>query len=213
VWFRGELSRLAKFDVTSDLTNNAKPYIHVASVSVTEIATLNETSVPYFFNCNLTYLRQDLTVAAGVTIYMGSNRSWQTTNNATIDIGRLLIHGTTEKPVKFTRLPNETYQWAHIVFGLGNSGLNHEIRNCIVEYGGNNGGGFDANIVIRRNCNVTFENVHSSNSMGYGIRIEDNDVTWSGGSTVTFANNALGNVRKYNSSLPPTYYEVLAAMP
>jgi plastocyanin len=211
VWFRGELSRLAKFDVTTDFTNNTKPYILVFGAYVTEAAaTLNETSVPYYFNCNLQGLEENLTVGAGVTIYMGSNRDWLTGDNANYHTGRLLIHGTPEKKVKFTRIPNTTYHWQGIIIFTG---AGHEIKNCIVEYGGENSLG---NITVRgRNTSMAFENVQTANSKSYGVKIENLDGSWTGGNTVTFGTganaNTGGNVWIYSSTTP--YYKIQTAMP
>jgi hypothetical protein len=185
VCVRGQLARLGKFDVTSDFTNNTKAYITVYPYA-SEVGTLNETSVPYYFDDNLDGIHENLTIGAGVTIYLGQNNYIGTGQTST---GRLLIHGTVAKPVKFTRIPGTTYYWKMLHFMTG---VSHEMKNCIVEYGG-----FDENdgsINLMFNGNVAFENVHVSNSKGRGIMLNNhNNISWTGGSTVTFGTGANAN--------------------
>ena len=202
VWFRGQFSRIGKFDVTSDFTNNTKPYIHISvPQDVTESATLNETSVPYYFaEGGMDYLNADLTIGAGVTVYMGEATGFGTGQNRT---GKLNMNGTAQKPVTFTRVPGTNYHWKAIHL----AGSSHKIKNCILEYGGNSWNGWeDAGILnVAFETSIEFENVTVRNSINYGIHIlHFDDCSYTGGNTVTFGAgaqaNAGGNVRVWGNT-------------
>ena len=197
VWIRGELKMLEKFDMTSDFTNNTKQYIHVSQSSDhTEDATINRTSVPYYFHSSCELLNALLAINEGVTIYMGDNvgiLKWSATGS-----GRLVINGTPENKVKFTRLPGTTQYWSTICFkGL----IGSEIKNCIFEYGGKRDGAAGM-IELFDNADLTLTNVEFNNSYNYGV------ILGTGGcnfrlvhNNVTFADNYLGNV--YNKCNDP----------
>ena len=198
VWFRGQFSRIDKFDVTSDFTNNTKPYIHVyVPQSVEEVAMLNETSVPYYFaEGGMDYLKADLNIGAGVTVYMGEATGFGTGQNLT---GKLNINGTAQKPVTFTRVPGTNYHWK----AIGLAGSSHKIKNCIMEYGGNSWNGWeDAGILnVAFETSIEFENVTVRNSINFGLHIlHFDDCTYTGGNTVTFQSNAAGNVRVWGNT-------------
>jgi hypothetical protein len=167
-----QIARLAKFDITSDFTNNAKPYIFVrVATPLSEAATLNATSVPYYFGRgSIDDLRANLTVNAGTTIYMCENAAISTGTNAN-NTGKLFINGTPEKPVTITRLPNTNYYWNSVNFTLF---VNHSIKNCIIEYSGHwSGGSPQGAIYTNRDQGETgvleLENVVIRNSEHYGI--------------------------------------------
>jgi hypothetical protein len=205
VYFQGQLARLAKFDLTSDFTNNAKPYIFVRPLPLYETATLNETSVPYYFaNSGIGDMRANLTINAGVTIYMAQSGAIST-GSAAADIGELFINGTPEKPVTLTRLPGTSYYWNSVNFSLSS---NHKIKNCIIEYSGTwSGGARQAAIAtFYDNVHLELENVVVRNSAHYGIYVSNSrNITHT---NVTFANNADGNVFFY-----PNVYNSLDELP
>jgi hypothetical protein len=97
-------------------------------------------------------------------------------------------------------LPGSTYYWELFNFRTANG---HQIKNCILEYGGSAGATNheDCIIKIQDKANITLENVIVRNSYNYGITYHPN-----GGqvrlthSNVTFANNVKGNVQYYNGS-------------
>jgi hypothetical protein len=195
VYLWGQLARLAKFDLTSDFTNNAKPYIFVRVNSpLNEAATLNETSVPYYIGRgSIDDLRANLTINAGVTIYMCENAAISTGTNAA-NTGKLVINGTPEKPVTLTRLPGTSYYWNSVNFRLF---VSHQIRNCIIEYSGHwSGGGHQGSIATSRSQGesgvLELENVAVRNSEKYGIALQNKQEI--AHTNVTFANNASGNV-------------------
>jgi hypothetical protein len=194
VWMRGSWKQLEKLDMTSDFTNNPKQYIEVLPNQFhSEDAVINQTSVPYYFSNSCDCLNKKLTINAGVTIYMGTDENL--TGSSSVNQGVILINGTAEKPVTFTRLPGTTGYWGSVYFrGL----IGSRIENCIFEYGGNhNDGGM---IEIASESDLTLTNVVIRNSYNYGVRID----TW--GNTyrlthtnVTFSNNYKGNVYDFRN--------------
>jgi hypothetical protein len=203
VWIRGELKMLEKFDMTSDFTNNPKQYIQVHPAQThAQDATINQTSVPYYFDGSTDYLNSLLTINEGVTIYMGDGVSL--TGNGAIGQGRLMINGTASKKVKFTRLPGTTQYWNSVFFrGLTGSVVNH----CIFEYGGKSN---DYGIIwIADNADLTLSNVEINNSYNYGVYLGFGGCNYRlQHSNVTFADNYKGNVHNYCNS-PNTVDEQL----
>jgi hypothetical protein len=202
IWMWGELSLLAKFDMTSDFTNNPNKYIQIIRNGHSEDATLNKTTVPYYFFQVNGLINAKLTINAGVTIYMGDGVSFNHWTPAST--GRLIINGEAGNEVKFTRLPGTTQHWQSIYFnGLVESEINH----CIFEYGGKDGD--DGILYIYENANLTLNNVHISNSDSYGVTIVDwNDEYRLTHSNVTFGvspnQNYKGNVRMDTSEITQT---------
>ena len=198
VYFNGELSRISKFDLSSDFTNNEKPYIFISAESIhDENATLNETSVPYYIGQGEIWnLVGNLTINEGVTIYIHENAAISTGTNGD-NVGSLFINGTPEKPVTLTRLPNTNYYWNSVNFRLF---VNHKIKNCIIEYSGHwSGGSRQGAIGVGRGQGETgileLENVLIRNSEHYGIVLDSQDfIVYS---NVTFADNAEANVWLY----------------
>ncbi|MDR3328171.1 MAG: hypothetical protein LBT04_08695 [Prevotellaceae bacterium] len=189
----GGLQALGKFDITSTLTNNTKPYILTKlPQTLNEDATLNQTSVPYYIANSIDYMNKTLTINEGVTFYMGNGLGIQCEYGE----GALIINGTVAKPVTFTRLPGATYYWEEISYRTANG---HQIKNCILEYGGAGGATNHENNILDfwDVANVTLENVVIRNSYAYGI-------AWTKGNTrithnnVTFENNISGNVQYYD---------------
>ena len=191
---RGEyaLQSAQKFDMTSDFTKNGKLYIEIDPYYTRSDITLNQTSVPYYFTSgpgSLNLLWNTLTINAGVTIYIKDGMDFN--SSAGESAGRLMINGTADKKVRFTRLPGSSLYWGAVSFhGLKGSVINH----CIFEYGGrvqtNN-----AIIQIRSTTELTLNNVAINNSDSYGAML------WSSANgyklthnNVTFSNCRQGNV-------------------
>jgi hypothetical protein len=187
---------LGKLDLTSNLADNVNPYIYVdCPNTLTADATLNETSVPYYLSYPVAELRAKLTINAGVTIYMPENGNFINGGVSNAN-GNLMILGTAEKPVTFTRLPNSVYHWNCIVIDrLAGSVIEH----CNIDYSGVGAGTSVTKAAFYlggSNTSLTMRNVHISNSANFGIHLASGyGLTHS---NVTFANNASGNVR-YNN--------------
>lgn len=180
------LSSIEKFDMTSDFTNNAKKYIQITP-DLKKDVTINQTTVPYYFDWEMPNFNYHLTINEGVTIYMAHDLH----ASSGILTGRLTINGTADKKVKFTRLPSSSNYWGNIAFnGLCGSEINH----CIFEYGGFINGGYSSILYITRGAELTLNNVEINNSATYGIRIAycDYQLTHN---NVTFSNNGIANVR------------------
>ena len=186
------LKALEPLDMTSDFTKNKNVYIQV-SANMEENATINQTTVPYYFAyAGIAYLGMSnfvLTINEGVTIYMGDGK------NISCSSGRLMINGTATKKVIFTRLPDSgLYNWGTITF----DGPGSVIKHCIFEYGGKN----DGILNLNDRSNLTLENVEINGSKWYGVRL------FSGfklsHSNVTLKDNLEGNVRYGNN-----YYDFL----
>ena len=185
------LTLLEKFDMTSDFTKNAKKYIEVRP-EITKDVTLNQTTVPYFFNSYINDLSNTLTINEGVTIYVSGD--FITTGGGGADqSGRLMINGTATKKVKITRLPNTSSYWGRVAFwGLKGSVVN----NCIFEYGGHNSGVSSAILCINRYTDLTLNNVEINNADAYGVWILNCGYKLTH-KNVTFSNCGLGNVYDY----------------
>jgi hypothetical protein len=181
----GSLTLLEKLDMTSDFTKNAKQYIEVRPEIARDV-TINQTTVPYYFNFNMYNLNNILTINEGVTIYMASNRNFVSPTGE--QTGKLMINGTESKKVKITRLPGTSSYWGQIVFwGLKGSVINH----CIFEYGGVPQS-FSGILRFSSDTDLTLNNVEINNSETYGVYVSCNyKLTHN---NVTFSNNTLGNV-------------------
>jgi hypothetical protein len=199
VYSNGALSKLSKFDMTSDFTGNTKPYIKVDCPQTNkEDVSLSQTSVPYYINYGIDYMNKTLTINEGVTLYMGNGQGL----SCQYGEGGLVINGSVAKPVTVTRLPGTSYYWNQITYRT-NAG--HQLKNCIIEYGGNpNNRGM---IELWDVTNLTMENVVVRNSYNYGIlwNLQSTRVTHS---NVTFDNNFKGNVY-YNGQI----YDSLDELP
>jgi len=177
------LKALEKLDMTSDFTKNKNLYIQVIP-DMEESATINQTTVPYYFSSDFSLYTYILTINEGVTIYMrdGSGIAGAT--------GRLMINGTSSKKVKFTRLPDSgLYNWGTIGFDAPGSVIKH----CIFEYGGKN----DGILNVNSTSNLTLENVEINGSKWYGVRLFSGYTLKY--SNVTFKDNQGGNVRYGNN--------------
>ena len=182
VLFRADnsMNLLEKFDMTSDFTNNAYAYIEIWP-RMPKAAIINQTTVPYYFYQELE-LSYQLTINEGVTIYM--ERSISGTS------GRLIVNGTVDKKVKFTRMPGSSDYWNYISFYSGLRGS--VINNCIIEYGGNSSP-TPGNILIADATELTLNNVELNNSLTHGAYIRHCEYTLNH-TNVTFSNNTEGNV-------------------
>jgi len=184
------LSMLEKLDMTSDFTNNAMKYIEI-NPDITKAVTLSQTTVPYYFSSSIEGLEYTLTINDGVTVYVAGNNDFISTGHT--QNGKLMINGTTAKPVKITRLPSSSNYWGGISFeGLKGSVLN----NCILEYGGNISGAYHGNMIyITYGSQLTLNNVQLNNAQAYGVYINacagEYVLTHS---NVTFSGNGEGNV-------------------
>jgi hypothetical protein len=184
---RSQMKLLESFDMTSDFTKNKNRYIELSPSSLEENVVVNQTTVPYFFNGGYLNLRSfRLTINEGVTIYMSSGQGIES------QTGTLIINGTPSKKVKFTRLPDGgSYYWRSIACGLPGS----VIKNCIFEYGGQNGT-YDAIMMIDRNAELTLENVEINNSQNYGVHLRDCNLRLIH-TNVTFSGNGKAAVYDY----------------
>ena len=185
------LSMLEKLDMTSDFTGNAMKYVEITHPDIEKAVTLSQTTVPYYFDGAIWNLAYPLTINEGVTVYVAGGSDF-ITSTYTQD-GRLMVNGTTAKPVKFTRLPSSSNYWGGISFdGLKGSVLN----NCILEYGGDISGAYHGNMIyITYGSQLTLNNVQLNNAQAYGVYINacagEYALTHS---NVTFSNNGDGNV-------------------
>jgi hypothetical protein len=182
------LQSAQKFDMTSDLTKNGKLYIEIDPYYTRNDVTLNQTTVPYYFTNgpgSINLLHNTLTINEGVTIYIG-NKDFNAGNG--LNPGRLMINGTAEKKVKFTRLPGSSLYWGCVNFnGLKGSVINH----CIFEYGGYS----DGALFLYSSTELTLNNVAVNNSDNYGIVLWTSTTAYKlTHSNVTFSNNRKGNV-------------------
>jgi hypothetical protein len=189
VYLDHPLEILGKFDMTSDFTKNKHPYISIKNPFMNDNVTLNETTVPYYFGTgtgNKTLdLTHVLTINAGVTIYMGDGQA------ISGSAGRLMVKGTANKKVKFTRYPGgANYYWNEIFFSNGLRGS--ELEYCILEYGGIPSTG-NAILGFSQFTDVTLKNVEINNSQTYGVFIGNCGYKLTH-SNVTFSNCVLGNV-------------------
>jgi len=206
VWIRGEFFMLSKFDMTSTLSNNAKQYIEIGTDAQSKDAVINQTTVPYYFSWGVYgNIQKNLTINAGVTIYMANDADFAGSSSG--NPGRLMINGTTDKPVRITRLAGTSQYWGRIAFnGLTGSVIN----NCIFEYGGYSSDREDAMIRLDGYADLTMTNVQINNSHNYGMQIDDYGGAYRLAKTnVTFANNYKGNV--WDTRTTP--YSVLPTLP
>jgi hypothetical protein len=182
------ITLIEKMDMTSDFTKNTKQYVEVNPDNVSKEMTINQTTVPYYFNSRIGYWDYTLTINEGVTIYFAEHFAASTTYT-----GKLMVNGTATKKVKFTRLPGTSTHWGILATeALQGSELNH----CIFEYGGNTGGSTSGVIHINgttRPSNVTLNNVEINNCLNYGVTIGGCTYTLRH-SNVTFSGNTKGNV-------------------
>ena len=184
------LTMLSKLDMTSDFTNNAKPYVEI-SPTTTKDVTISQTTVPYYFDNAIWNLANVFTINEGITIYMAGGADFITSTYQ--QAGRLMISGTTAKPVKFTRLPNSSYYWSGISFsGLKGSVIN----NCTFEYGGYISGSYHGYyFYITSGSELTLNNVQLNNAQAYGVYIGACPGDYILNHTnVTFSGNGEGNV-------------------
>jgi hypothetical protein len=190
----GSLKVLEKFDITSNFTKNAKPYIEV-NPELRENVTINQTTVPYFFRGPLPLIDYTLTFNEGVTVYMDDNGQL---GGSQLSKGRIMVNGTSSKKVKFTRLPGTSNYWNYISFeALSGSVVNY----CILEYGGRTQTR-DAMIIITKNTNLTLSNVEINNAQNYGVHILNCDYNLEHNS-VTFSDNKSGNIWVGINALKP----------
>ena len=126
------ISMLEKFDMTSDFTKNAKPYIELKPGDVTKDLTINQTTVPYYFSSEIRSIAHTLTINEGVTICLGNNVAFNA-YMAGDNSGRLMINGTNNKKVKITRLIGTSGYWRNMNFY---NLIGSVIKHCIFEYGG-----------------------------------------------------------------------------
>jgi hypothetical protein len=141
-------------------------------------------------------LNSKVTIAEGVTFYVAEGQKIVANYNSDGGVGQLIVNGTSENPVLFTRLPGSPAYWGHINFEKNYN----SIKNCILEYGGNSGNdpcalycGFEAG-------GVELENVIVRNSDGNGIALRENS-SKPNYSNVTFSNNKLVNVYVVGSGI------------
>jgi hypothetical protein len=184
-----------KFDITSNLTGNANDYIIIERNENSVNTTLDETTVPYYIIGNM-QIDKTLTINEGVTICMHTDKSFSDS-----DMGKIVVNGTQEKPVKFTRLPGMSYYWGYYG-GLRFSRNNGSVLNwCIIEYCKS---GSPA-ISLSYDGNITLNNCTIRNNQGYGVNKGSgnhcNVVVNHTGTNERFANNALGNVILCNGNI------------
>ena len=188
VMINENLKQLEKFDMTSDLTKNNKPYIDVyrTDVYMNENVTLNQTTVPYYLKGTLA-LKNTLTINEGVTLYMSDGGAIAGST------GKLIINGTATKKVTITRMPDiGNYYWGNLQFDLPGSVIKH----CIIEYGGKHAQ--HGMVYAASNfTDLTLDNVAINNSNTYGFTfyytVVDKIINHS---NVTFSNNRDGNVNR-----------------
>jgi hypothetical protein len=186
-----DLSLVAPFDDTSELTNNTLKYIQLPDFNLPEVSdlTINKTSVPYYVEDYGGELKSKLTINKGVTFYMAES-AYLKADYGTGE-GCLIINGTEEEPVTFTRLPGSNYYWQYITFDRSR---NHKLNNVICEYGGvNNGRGM---LDFGREATVTLKNVTLRNANSYGATLFAVSTVTHNNSTV-FSDCRLGNVGLY----------------
>ena len=157
--YNSNLKQLEKFDMTSDFTKNAKAYIEIDNREMVGNVTINQTTVPFYFN-NILDINHTLTINEGVTIYMPQYIGFG--GDPFSPDSRLMINGTAAKKVKITRLPGETDNWGCI---NGQWLPGSVIKHCILEYGGE----FDHQGVIfaPNGTDITLENVEFKNTKTY----------------------------------------------
>jgi len=189
-----DLKQLDKFDMTSDLTKNKRPFIQIDGPSITEDVTINQTTVPYYLINSIYYINYKLTINEGVTFYIADGVSF---NAGSTHTGRLMINGTAAKKVKFTRFPGSPQYWGGIHFTMPGSIINH----CIFEYGGSIAT-MDGILDIRSKADLTLNNVEINNSKNYGVLLMYDAVVKP--TNVTFSNNPKGNIFFTNNKAPIT---------
>ena len=193
--YAANLKQLEKFDMTSDFTKNKKAYIELNRPDMGGNVTINQTTVPYYFDCNRALdINHILTINEGVTIYMNDDSFF-----IGYDGGRLMINGTAAKKVKITRLPGATYYWSHIDTGGETGGLSGSvIKHCIFEYGGLYS--FMGVIFVTGGTNITFENVEFKNSKTYDAVVPTNNCDYNiNHSNITYSRSS-ANVYLYGGT-------------
>jgi len=190
-----QLTIFSKFDLTSVFTGNTKQYIEVYPPhTLNTDATINEASVPYYFNSNIHDINTHLTIKAGVTIYVAQS-GYLFAYGTAGHTGYITISGTAEKPVTFTRLPGTTYHWGGINIGLLPGSV---IEHCIIDYAGgqmsgkNNVAALNLNNFGTPGLNLTLRNLTIRNSLQYAIELDANHKNGITYSNVTFENCASG---------------------
>ena len=176
-----------QFDLTSDLTNNANPYVPIANVGLTKNSTIKATTVPYYLT-GLNNPTKTLTISEGVTFYM-SGGAYFSLSHTSLD-GVMLVNGTPEKPVIFTRLPGSAAYWNGIEIFRSSQ---HVFNNCIIEYAGETRTNANLKVGDNGSAGVTLNNVVLRHSKAYGIVVTDG-FTVVNHNNVTFENNATANV-------------------
>lgn len=180
-------SLLEKFDMSSDFTNNSKKYIEIVPDELLKDVAINQTTVPYYFSYPIPNLGNTLTINEGTTIYL---KDYLIENSS----GRLVINGTADKQVKFTRLSGSS-EWNSVSKNKHNESV---INHCIFEYGGKNS---DAMVTIWSTSKLTLNNVDFNNAQGYGIQIKDCEGYQLTHTNVNFSNNGKGNVLDCNGNV------------
>jgi len=193
-----KLEQLDKFDMTSDFTKNKKAYIQLDRPQMDGDVTINQTTVPYYFDDYIVEINHTLTINEGVTIYMGEGG--RLVGDPHVD-SRLMINGTAAKKVKITRLPGETDNWDGIECGWLPGSV---IKHCILEYGGN----FTTGVIfLPVRSNLTLDNVEFRHTKTYdavipsGCRYIDIYVKHS---NITYSRPS-GNVHLEDWNIPPDF--------
>jgi hypothetical protein len=190
------LKMAAKFDMTSNLTGNANDYVQIERNENPVNVTLNQTTVPYYC-CGTWSINKTLTINEGVTICMHTNVSWSDN-----EMGKIVVNGTQEKPVTFTRLPGMSYYWGYyggLRFSRGNGS---ELNWCIIEYVKGTG---DAAISLSYEGAITLNNCTIRNNQGFGVNKGRGNhcsvIVNHTGTNERFSNNASGNVALCNGDV------------
>jgi hypothetical protein len=205
VVFRGNetLGLIEKLDMTSDFSNNAKPYVAVQPVSTKDVS-ISRTTVPYLFLWPGLYVIEDytLTINEGVTVYVDEDTDFHTWGAEEGIPGGLVINGTAANKVRITRLPGSTYHWG--CFSWDN--LIGSITHCIIEYGGKEGiTGLNPTAMIYATHwgSMTLNHVEINHSAGYAAYFRGGwcpDITHT---NVSFSGNAGVNIFANHGTVKP----------
>lgn len=175
-------------DPSNKLTGNTHDEIRIEDSNDMGLdTTWHALDVPYYVMDWFTVSsKSTFTIDPGVTIRMGNNQYIEVTPGS-----RLVVNGTAAKRVTITGGQDVPGYYEGIQF----SSAANEIHYATISDGGSEPNYANAELYLDNSAKatLTLDHVTISNSSGWGISV-DTDTHLTGCPTVTFSNNAKGNV-------------------
>jgi hypothetical protein len=219
--FVASIDQAQKFDMTSDFSGNIKNYIQVGGSGYysecicAQDATISQLNVPYFIEGSK-HIGKKLTINEGVTVCFGSGGGMTQGSDWVGGNDVLIVNGTAQKPVTFTRLSGgASYYWSGLSFS-GNTGC--VLNWCTIEYCNGNAITLQPQSTYYDDTKITLNNVTIRDNQSYGVYYDSHHYTdpFNGaevdlygtiihsGVNERFSNNALGNVRLPDGTVSAT---------